>query len=74
LARWLQAGELSPGIYGAITRELNNRLPTAESFILPGASHVLQMENPADFGNAVLQFLSKTTDMVREKTNARGSL
>lgn len=63
----LFTGEVSPGIYEAITSELNNCLPAAESFNLPGASHGLQMENPAGFGSALLQFLSRTSDMVMEK-------
>jgi len=55
--------ELSPGIYRAITRELNNCLPTSQSFIIPGASHGLQMESPEGFG-AVLNFLSNNqTDL-----------
>ncbi|HEU4478839.1 MAG TPA: alpha/beta hydrolase [Pyrinomonadaceae bacterium] len=63
----LITGELSPGIYGAISRELNNSLPAGESFNLPGASHGLQMENPVGFGSAVLQFLTRTSDMVTER-------
>jgi pimeloyl-ACP methyl ester carboxylesterase len=60
----LITGELSPGIYGAITRELNNYLPTAQSFILPGASHGLQKENHEGFGVALLNFLSNNqTDL-----------
>lgn len=56
----LITGELSPGIYGAITRELNNCLPTADRFILPGASHGLQIENPEIFGIALMDFFATT--------------
>jgi non-heme chloroperoxidase len=55
----LITGEHSPGIYQAITRELNNCLPAGESVILPRASHGLHMENPNDFGVAVMDFLAK---------------
>ena len=54
----LITGERSPGIYGAITRELNKCLPAAKSVILPDASHGLQMENPESFGAALLWFLA----------------
>lgn len=53
-------GEFSPGIYKAINRKLHNCLPNSESFILAGASHGLQMENPDDFGIAMIEFLSKS--------------
>ena len=54
----LITGERSPGIYGAITRELNKCLPAAKSVILPDASHGLQMENPESFGVALMDFLA----------------
>lgn len=63
----LISGEHSPGIYRAITRELNNCLPAAESVILPGASHGLQMEKPEDFGVALMEFLSKNLRGLRKK-------
>lgn len=53
------SGDLSPNIYGAITRELNDCLPTAARLILPGTSHGLQMENPEIFGDAVMNFLRR---------------
>ncbi len=56
----LITGELSPGIYGAITRELNDCVPTADSFTLPGASHGLQIENPQTFGSRLMDFLATT--------------
>jgi len=56
----LITGERSPGIYGAITRELNQCLPTVESVILPKASHVKQMENPESFGVALMDFFATT--------------
>ncbi|HWN11135.1 MAG TPA: alpha/beta hydrolase [Pyrinomonadaceae bacterium] len=52
-------GEFSPGIYKAINHKLHNCLPNSETFILPGASHGLQMENPEDFRSAMFEFLSK---------------
>ena len=55
----LITGEFSPNVYKAVTRELNNYLPAAESLILPRASHGLQIENPRDFGNALVEFLAK---------------
>ena len=64
----LITGERSPGIYGAITRELNNCLPSARNFILPGASHGLHMENAEDFGVAVMDFLSKSQRDFHERT------
>lgn len=53
-------GERSPGIYGAIIRELHNRLPTSAKVILPEASHGLQLENPESFGAAVIGFFERT--------------
>jgi non-heme chloroperoxidase len=67
----LITGELSPGIYTAITRELNNCLPAAESFILPRSSHGLQIENPEDFGVALMEFLSNNQRGLRERTVKR---
>ena len=61
----LITGELSPGIYRSITRELNDCLPTADKLILPGASHGLQMENPEIFGNALMDFLRRQKSQVR---------
>lgn len=52
-------GEYSPGIYKAINRKLHDCLPNSETFILPRASHGLQMENPDDFGNAIIGFLAR---------------
>jgi pimeloyl-ACP methyl ester carboxylesterase len=52
-------GELSPKIYRAISRQLDSALPNSELRILPAASHGLQMENPADFNAAVLEFVSR---------------
>lgn len=56
----LISGELSPRIYQAISRELHNCLPVAESLTLPGASHGLHMDNGEDFGVSVMEFLSKS--------------
>ena len=56
----LITGERSPAIYRAITRELNNCLPTTENVILPGASHGLQLQNPENFGAAVMNFFATT--------------
>jgi pimeloyl-ACP methyl ester carboxylesterase len=52
-------GECSPTLYRAIGQELARSLPNSELLILAGASHGLQMENPADFNVAVLEFLSR---------------
>lgn len=62
----LITGEFSPRIYKAINRELNKCLPNSESFVLAGASHGLQMENPHHFGLAIIDFLSKNRMDSRE--------
>jgi non-heme chloroperoxidase len=60
-------GELSPKIYRAISRELDSILPNSELLILPAASHGLQMENPADFHAAVLEFLSRNQIAIKRE-------
>ena len=55
----LISGELSPRIYQAISRELHNCLPVAESLTLPGASHGLHMDKGGDVGVSVMEFLSR---------------
>jgi pimeloyl-ACP methyl ester carboxylesterase len=64
----LITGELSPGIYKAITRELYSCMPTVESFTLPGASHGLHMENGEDFGVAAMKFLSKNKGLTEKNS------
>lgn len=62
-------GEFSPAVYRSIGRELNRSLPNSELFTLAGASHALQMENPADFSEAVLEFLSQNEIAVKRENN-----
>ena len=52
-------GELSPRINRQIAYRLNRCLPRSERFILPCASHGLQIERPDEFNQAVLEFLVK---------------
>ena len=60
-------GELSPTLYQAIGRELDRCLPNSELITLAGASHGLQMDNPADFNEAVLEFLSRNEMAVKRE-------
>ena len=62
-------GEFSPTVYRAIGRELGRSLTNSELLTLPGASHGLQMENPADFNEAVLEFLSRNEMAVKREGN-----
>lgn len=62
-------GELSPAVYSSIGRELNSSLPNSELLTLAGASHELQMENPADFIEAVLEFLSQNRIAAKQENN-----
>jgi pimeloyl-ACP methyl ester carboxylesterase len=62
-------GELSPALYQAIGRELDTSLPNSELIKLAGASHGLQMDNPADFNEAVLEFLSRNEMAVKREGN-----
>lgn len=52
-------GESSPAVYRAVSNELHRSLPHSELLALTGASHGLHLENPEDFNDAVLEFLSK---------------
>ncbi len=52
-------GESSPRVYRAVSHALHQSLPHSELLTLAGASHGLHMENPRDFNDAVLDFLSK---------------
>lgn len=52
-------GEFSPEISQMVAGRLEACLPNAELVILPGASHGLQMERPAEFNRVVEEFLSK---------------
>jgi pimeloyl-ACP methyl ester carboxylesterase len=45
-------------IFGEGHRMLREWFPQAEPFILPGAAHLLQMENPHDMAIALAEFLS----------------
>jgi pimeloyl-ACP methyl ester carboxylesterase len=62
-------GELSPTLYQAIGRELDRCLTNSELITLAGASHGLQMDNPADFNEAVLEFLSRNKMAVKREGN-----
>ncbi len=55
----LITSEYTPGIYKAITRELNNRLPAAESILLPRSARDLHLEGPQEFGTTIVDFLSR---------------
>jgi pimeloyl-ACP methyl ester carboxylesterase len=43
--------------FGEVQRALLAWLPNAEGFVLPGASHALQMQNPVDLTGRLAQFL-----------------
>lgn len=55
----LVRGEFSPEINHLIADLLAGCFPNAEMFILPGASHGLQIEKPAEFNEAVREFIGK---------------
>jgi non-heme chloroperoxidase len=56
---FLILGELSPKRYASINDTLEPCLPNVERAMLRDASHGLEMENPDDFNEMVLLFLSK---------------
>jgi non-heme chloroperoxidase len=53
----LMRGELSPEINRRIADRLGECLPDSEVFVLPGASHGLQMEKPEQFNEAIRSFI-----------------
>lgn len=63
-------GENSPKVYHAISHEIHNSLPKSELVTLAGASHGLHMENPRDFNNALLEFLSKNQPRNQNSANS----
>ncbi|MEE8349863.1 MAG: alpha/beta hydrolase, partial [Acidobacteriota bacterium] len=46
----------------AIADSMVEEIPTAQRLKIAGASHMVNMEKPADFNQAVLDFLSNVTD------------
>jgi len=62
-------GEFSPAPYRIIAQDLHRCIPNSELLTLPGASHGLQLENPAAFGNAVFDFLSRNEMAVKREAN-----
>ena len=44
------------------TEELLNRVPRAESAIVPGAGHTSNMENPSDFNRLIAEFLDRAVN------------
>jgi pimeloyl-ACP methyl ester carboxylesterase len=67
----LVRGEFSPEISRLIASRLESCLPHAELFVLPGASHGLQIEKPAEFNEAVQEFLAKQRKERRRKSAKR---
>lgn len=62
-------GEFSPAPYRIIAQDLHRCIPNSELFMLAGASHGLQLENPAAFDNAVFDFLSRNEMAVKREGN-----
>jgi pimeloyl-ACP methyl ester carboxylesterase len=52
-------GELSPEFFHAMIDILSKCLPTNEVITLPGASQMMQIEQPEEFNKKVLEFLKK---------------
>lgn len=55
----LMRGEKTTQFFVTITDEVEKCLTNKEKVILTGATHGLQMENPADFNRIVLEFINK---------------
>jgi pimeloyl-ACP methyl ester carboxylesterase len=55
----LLTGEKTVMLFSVITDELNQCLPNKEKTVLPGATHGLQFDNPADFNKIVLGFIDR---------------
>jgi non-heme chloroperoxidase len=55
----LVQGEHSPPIFAAVTDELARVLPHAERVTIPDASHTMNVENPAAYNVAVMEFLAR---------------
>jgi pimeloyl-ACP methyl ester carboxylesterase len=61
----LVTGELSPKISRLSNEAIAGCLPDAKTAVLRGASHGLQIENPAGFNHMVLKFLSENKSSSR---------
>ncbi|MBI3850867.1 MAG: alpha/beta hydrolase [Verrucomicrobia bacterium] len=55
----LLEGELSTAVFRQTIRELQADLPSSELITLPDVSHGLHLENPRQFNQTVLEFLSR---------------
>ena len=55
----LMRGEKTTPFFITINDEISKCLTNKEIVVLPGATHGLQMENPADFNKIVLAFIDK---------------
>jgi pimeloyl-ACP methyl ester carboxylesterase len=53
-----KSAELDPR-FGEVYRLLLDWLPSAEGFVLPGATHFLQVENPRDMAEALADFYAR---------------
>ncbi len=58
-------GELSPQMFLSTNDILEQCLPNVERATLPAASHGLEMENPEDFNEMVLEFIGRHDNRIR---------
>lgn len=52
-------GDKSPELFVKLVDTLHSLLPNVKRYQLPNSSHGLQLENPEEFNNAVLDFLNR---------------
>jgi len=58
----LVMGALSPNVHRVYTEAhdaMLNRFPQAEPYLLPGATHMLALDNPADLAAALANFIGR---------------
>lgn len=67
----LVTGEFSPQISRLNNEMINRCLPNSKTVILQGASHGLQVENPAGFNKLALDFLAANTNLNRSAKKGR---
>ncbi|PYR46094.1 MAG: hypothetical protein DMF89_23025 [Acidobacteria bacterium] len=52
-------GDSDSPAYTAMTDRIAAEIPRAQKVVIPGGTHVLNLEKPAEFNRAVQEFLKK---------------
>ncbi len=69
----IMVGEFDQLTPPAASEAMHERIPGSQLFIVPGAAHMSNLENPEFFNEKLLQFLKKVSDLENEKIRAGAS-